>query len=282
MSSESVSHSGVPASKNHLSFSETIPQDCGVTRYSAPMLVSNGRLVPPKIAADRLFQVEFIGRFRYTQQGRWQEYSAERGAFVNCRRHTVMQSVYRAIERHSGRVGFSTYYLSSVTSLLRLEALCETASAPVAPPNPLPAQTTQDEVLALLKQYPLLTLHGFGEYETPRLVTAKGKADLLAATQQIDFARDWLRTQTRRKTINLKHSSYGLKHIAENYKGRFGGGAYNNYTSLSPTVIYLLSAPSTPEAVIEKAVAKSESGERGETDTASPENSRLAARRPLP
>lgn len=34
---------------------------------------------------------------------------------------------------------------------------------------------------------------------------------------------------------------------------RFGSGAYNNYTSLSPTVIYLLSAPSTPEPVIEKA-----------------------------
>lgn len=35
---------------------------------------------------------------------------------------------------------------------------------------------------------------------------------------------------------------------------RFGDGVYNNYTSLSPTVIYLLSAPSTPESVIEKAL----------------------------
>jgi hypothetical protein len=39
-------------------------------------------------------------------------------------------------------------------------------------------------------------------------------------------------------------------------------GTLNNSTSFSPTVIYLLSAPSTPESVIDKAVEKAESGEK--------------------
>lgn len=42
---------------------------------------------------------------------------------------------------------------------------------------------------------------------------------------------------------------------------KFGGGAYNNYTSLSPTVLYLLSAPSTPETVVQQAIEKAEAGE---------------------
>ena len=43
---------------------------------------------------------------------------------------------------------------------------------------------------------------------------------------------------------------------------KFGNGALHNATSFSPTVIYLLSAPSTPESVIDKAVAKAETGEK--------------------
>lgn len=43
---------------------------------------------------------------------------------------------------------------------------------------------------------------------------------------------------------------------------RFGDGAYNNYTALSPTVIYLLSAPSTPESVIDRAIEQAEAGDK--------------------
>ena len=43
---------------------------------------------------------------------------------------------------------------------------------------------------------------------------------------------------------------------------RFGDGAYNNYTALSPTVIYLLSAPSTPESVIDRALEQAEAGDK--------------------
>ena len=41
---------------------------------------------------------------------------------------------------------------------------------------------------------------------------------------------------------------------------KFGNGTLHNATSFSPTVIYLLSAPSTPDAVIEKAIEKSDTG----------------------
>ncbi|MBK8897014.1 MAG: hypothetical protein IPN66_07255 [Candidatus Competibacteraceae bacterium] len=43
---------------------------------------------------------------------------------------------------------------------------------------------------------------------------------------------------------------------------KFGDGMYNNYTSLSPTVLYLISAPSTPETVVTQAIEKAESGEK--------------------
>ena len=47
---------------------------------------------------------------------------------------------------------------------------------------------------------------------------------------------------------------------------RFGNGTYNNYTSFSPTVIYLLSAPSTPDSIVEKALEKAEAGEKVTTE----------------
>ena len=44
---------------------------------------------------------------------------------------------------------------------------------------------------------------------------------------------------------------------------RFGAETYNNYKfTFSPTVLYALAAPSTPETVIDKAVAKTEFGEK--------------------
>lgn len=43
---------------------------------------------------------------------------------------------------------------------------------------------------------------------------------------------------------------------------RFGNGKLPNFGNFKPSILYALSAPSTPEAVIEKAVAKAESGEK--------------------
>ena len=38
----------------------------------------------------------------------------------------------------------------------------------------------------LLKQHPLLTLHGFGEFNQPDIATDQGRARLMEATAEID------------------------------------------------------------------------------------------------
>ena len=43
---------------------------------------------------------------------------------------------------------------------------------------------------------------------------------------------------------------------------RFGDGKVLNFSTFKPSILYALSAPSTPETVIDKAVAKAESGEK--------------------
>lgn len=55
-----------------------------------------------------------------------------------------------------------------------------------------------------------------------------------------------------------RHMAYKFILAAE----RFGDGMVNNLPSISPTVIYLLSAPSTPESVVAQAIEKAESGEK--------------------
>lgn len=86
---------------------------------------------------------------------------------------------------------------------------------------------TELRLAAILKQHPLLTYFGFGEYQRPLMATKKGQADLLAATAEIDYARAWLRTQQSRHTLNLCRSSYGLKHIAERAVRRYiSNGAF--------------------------------------------------------
>ncbi len=43
---------------------------------------------------------------------------------------------------------------------------------------------------------------------------------------------------------------------------RFGDGKLVNFTSFKPSILYALSAPSTPESVIEKAIEKAEAGDK--------------------
>lgn len=77
---------------------------------------------------------------------------------------------------------------------------------------------------SVMEQYPLLTHFGFGEYGQPFIATKQGRNDLLKATDEINRARAWLKTQQQRVSINPKHSSYGLKHVAE----RAAGGYISN------------------------------------------------------
>ena len=80
---------------------------------------------------------------------------------------------------------------------------------------------------AILKQHPLLTHFGFGEWKRPFIATEKGRSDLLAAIAEIDHARAWLQTQQPRMTLNPRRSSYGLKHIAERAAGTYiGNGSF--------------------------------------------------------
>ncbi|KFB66653.1 DUF3102 domain-containing protein [Candidatus Accumulibacter vicinus] len=55
------------------------------------------------------------------------------------------------------------------------------------------------------------------------------------------------------------------RQTADNFEAvykRFGNGKLLNFSNLKPSILYALSAPSTPESVIDKAVAKAESGEK--------------------
>lgn len=86
---------------------------------------------------------------------------------------------------------------------------------------------TEQRLPTILKQHPLLTRFGFGEYERPFVATEKRRSDLLAAIAEIDHARAWLQTQQPRLTLNPRRSSYGLKHIAERAAGSYiSNGAF--------------------------------------------------------
>lgn len=86
---------------------------------------------------------------------------------------------------------------------------------------------TERRLPVILKQYPLLTYFGFGEFNRPAATTEEGRRDLLAAIAEIDRARAWLRTQQPRRTLNPRRSSYGLKHIAERATGDYiSNGAF--------------------------------------------------------
>ncbi len=84
-----------------------------------------------------------------------------------------------------------------------------------------------DRLKTILKQYELLTYFGFGEFNQPDIATHQGRARLMEATAEIDLARRWLQTQTRRKTVNRNRASYGLKHYAERALGAYvANGAF--------------------------------------------------------
>lgn len=73
----------------------------------------------------------------------------------------------------------------------------------------------------IMQAHPLLTLHGFGDYANPCRAAPEGRRALLAAIAEIDTARAWLCGQQRIETLNLKQTSYGLKHMAERAMNRY-------------------------------------------------------------
>lgn len=85
-----------------------------------------------------------------------------------------------------------------------------------------------------IKKQPQLTNHGIGIYRNGRgltLAQRKEKFDedqrlLLKSVDAFEKACQWLSTKSKIKTINKRHSSYGLKHMAEKEIGYVTNGVF--------------------------------------------------------
>ncbi|MCD6174299.1 MAG: hypothetical protein J7K65_00840 [Planctomycetes bacterium] len=86
-----------------------------------------------------------------------------------------------------------------------------------------------------IDQFPDLTDFGMGIFRyttkptTPEEREAKFKqnqAALLDSVDSFEKTCDWLSTKKKIKTINSKHSSYGLKHMAEHEIGYITNGVF--------------------------------------------------------
>jgi hypothetical protein len=90
--------------------------------------------------------------------------------------------------------------------------------------------TSQDEAAKLLatalQAIPTLTDHGIGIYDRATIRREQGRAaveeklaewreKLRRGLNQIAVCADWIKHLTPTKTINPRHSSYGLKHCVE-------------------------------------------------------------------
>ena len=75
----------------------------------------------------------------------------------------------------------------------------------------------------IMKEQPRLTDYGMGVYDSKRLTPkeykkklAQERKDLRESIDDITWTVNWLETNIMPiKTLNRRHSSYGLKHIAE-------------------------------------------------------------------
>jgi len=84
-----------------------------------------------------------------------------------------------------------------------------------------------------IRQLPELTDFGVGTYNEKRLAPEvrkqnfeKDRAALLESLEGFEKACHWLSRQKKIKSINTKHSSYGLKHIAEKEVGYITNGVF--------------------------------------------------------
>lgn len=81
-----------------------------------------------------------------------------------------------------------------------------------------------NDVRYALKQFPLLTYFGFGDFGKPLVAPPELRNQLLSdhALHEINLSQHWLGCQIRIKTISRHYSSYGLKHVVENCTPRPG------------------------------------------------------------
>ncbi len=93
---------------------------------------------------------------------------------------------------------------------------------------------TKNDIAAVIKKVPQLNSFGIGLYQNGRGLSAGqraanlkgGQDELLGMTRECTAICEWLSGKAKIKTINKRHSSYGLKHKAEKEIGYITNGAF--------------------------------------------------------
>lgn len=77
----------------------------------------------------------------------------------------------------------------------------------------------REKIQAAMDQEPTLTYFGLGIYPGSDVETEKLR--LLNAVEEVSRCVDWLSNAPYIKTINTRHTSYGLKHVMEHACGGY-------------------------------------------------------------
>jgi hypothetical protein len=92
---------------------------------------------------------------------------------------------------------------------------------------------TRDDIARVMEELPTLTAYGMGVFSLYKLPPDaiddkldRGRESLLAMEERCTRICEWLADIRPIKTINLNHTSYGLKHIAEPEIGYTTNGAF--------------------------------------------------------
>lgn len=93
---------------------------------------------------------------------------------------------------------------------------------------------TRKDIAGVMKEVRDLNSFGIGLYENGRGLSAEQKAaklkagqdELLSMTKECTAICEWLSDKAKIKTINKRHTSYGLKHMAEKEIGYITNGAF--------------------------------------------------------
>lgn len=96
------------------------------------------------------------------------------------------------------------------------------------------AKMTRNDIAAVIKKVPKLTSFGIGLYQNGRGLNGEqkvaklkeGQNELLGMARECTAICNWLSGKAKIKTINKRHSSYGLKHMAEKEIGYITNGAF--------------------------------------------------------
>jgi len=87
-----------------------------------------------------------------------------------------------------------------------------------------------NQIQLAIDKLPELHLYGVGFYQNEKVLTSSEHKELqqqlLDSTEEFEKACLWLEKINKIKTINKQHSSYGLKHLAEDEIGYISNGTF--------------------------------------------------------